>query len=110
MKVLKGKEKTSISFDIEIDKGGINRQKQRARKLRQSAWWQRRVSQGICYYCGRQVDPRELTMDHVVPLARGGKSTKGNCVPACKDCNNKKKYLVPVEWEDYLKSLARDKE
>jgi 5-methylcytosine-specific restriction endonuclease McrA len=41
-------------------------------------------------------------MDHIVPLIRGGKSTKGNLVPACKDCNNKKKYLLPVEWKEYM--------
>ncbi len=38
-------------------------------------------------------------MDHLVPLVRGGKSSKGNLVPACKDCNNKKKYALPWEWE-----------
>jgi 5-methylcytosine-specific restriction protein A len=96
-----------ISFDTQIDKKEIDRQKQQARKLRQSAWWQRRVSKGICYYCGRRVDPGELTMDHIVPLIRGGKSTKGNVVPACKDCNNKKKYLLPIEWDEYLQSLAQ---
>jgi 5-methylcytosine-specific restriction protein A len=46
-------------------------------------------------------------MDHVVPLTRGGKSTKGNLVPACKDCNNKKKYFLPIEWEEYLQSITR---
>ncbi len=45
-------------------------------------------------------------MDHVVPLVRGGRSTKGNVVPCCKDCNSKKKYLLPVEWVDYLKRCA----
>jgi 5-methylcytosine-specific restriction protein A len=44
----------------------------------------------------------ELTMDHIVPIARGGRSTKGNVVPACKSCNTKKKQLLPMEWEDYL--------
>jgi 5-methylcytosine-specific restriction endonuclease McrA len=44
-----------------------------------------------------------LTMDHVVPLIRGGRSIKNNLVPACKECNNKKKYLLPMEWEEYLK-------
>ena len=95
----------SICFDTEIDKSEIDRQKQRARKLRQSAWWQKKISKGTCYYCGRHVDPGELTMDHVVPLIRGGKSTKGNLVPACKDCNNKKKCLLPIEWDEYLKRL-----
>ncbi len=103
---IKGKGEEQISFDTEIDKGEIARQKQQARKLRRSAWWQRKVSKGICYYCGRHVDPGKLTMDHIVPLIRGGKSTKGNLVPACKDCNNKKKYLLPIEWDEYLKGLA----
>jgi 5-methylcytosine-specific restriction protein A len=95
----------SISFDPPIDESQIGREKQKARKLRQSAWWRRKISKGICYYCGRSVDTRELTMDHIVPLTRGGKSTKGNLVPACKDCNNKKKYLLPIEWEEYLENL-----
>ena len=47
-------------------------------------------------------------MDHVVPLIRGGKSTKGNVVPACKVCNNKKKHLLPSEWEEYLEHLRED--
>jgi 5-methylcytosine-specific restriction endonuclease McrA len=45
-------------------------------------------------------------MDHIVPLIRGGRSRRGNVVPACKDCNNKKKSLLPVEWEEYLRHLA----
>ncbi len=47
----------------------------------------------------------DLTMDHLIPLSRGGKSKKGNLVPACKECNNKKKYLLPLEWEEYLDTL-----
>ena len=100
------KREQPISFDTETDKREIDRQKQQARRFRQSSWWQKKVSKGMCYYCGRHVDPRELTMDHIVPLIRGGKSTKGNLVSACKDCNNKKKYLLPIEWEEYLKGLT----
>jgi 5-methylcytosine-specific restriction protein A len=47
-------------------------------------------------------------MDHIVPIARGGKSTKGNVVPCCKKCNNEKKYLTPVEMK--LKAIERAKE
>ncbi len=36
-------------------------------------------------------------MDHVVPIARGGSSTEGNVVPACLDCNRKKKLSTPAE-------------
>jgi 5-methylcytosine-specific restriction protein A len=36
-------------------------------------------------------------MDHVVPVARGGKSAKGNVVASCKECNNRKKLMTPAE-------------
>ena len=44
-------------------------------------------------------------MDHIVPIARGGKSLKGNLVPACKECNNQKKQLLPLEWEAFLSRM-----
>jgi len=44
-------------------------------------------------------------MDHVVPIARGGKTTKGNVVPCCKTCNNQKKNLLPMEWDAYLQKM-----
>ena len=48
-------------------------------------------------------------MDHRIPLAQGGRSEKSNLVPACKECNHKKKYLLPWEWEDYLKRLKGER-
>lgn len=48
-------------------------------------------------------------MEHIVPISRGGKTTRNNVVPACKDCNTKKNRLVPVEWEEYLARLGGDK-
>ncbi len=44
-------------------------------------------------------------MDHLVPLTRGGRSTRDNLVPACKSCNNQKKNMLPLEWEEYLDTL-----
>ncbi|MBQ9447564.1 MAG: HNH endonuclease, partial [Victivallales bacterium] len=49
--------------------------------------------------------PKELTMDHIVPIIRGGFTRKGNVVPCCKECNNKKKYMLPIEWQEYMDSL-----
>ena len=95
-------------FTIEIDDVFISRERQKARELRGSQWWKRRVARGRCYYCGRSFSPEALTMDHIVPLARGGKSTRGNVVPSCKTCNNKKKYMLPIEWEEYLQSLIEN--
>ncbi len=83
----------------------IQREKIKARALKKTRWWRRRVERGVCYYCGKRVPPEELTMDHRLPLSRGGFSTRENIVPACRECNAKKKYLTPLEWEDYLKKL-----
>jgi len=85
----------------------IRREKNKARSLRKTHWWNNKLQTGVCHYCHRQVGREELTMDHVVPLIRGGKSKKGNIVPACKECNNKKKYLLPIEWEEYLQALEK---
>jgi 5-methylcytosine-specific restriction enzyme A len=86
----------------------IKREKIKAQKLRQSQWWKRKRAEGVCYFCGRKIPPKDLTLEHLVPIIRGGKSSKGNVVPACKECNNRKKYLLPVEWEEYINKLKRD--
>ncbi|RJQ49198.1 MAG: HNH endonuclease [Nitrospiraceae bacterium] len=95
-------------FITSVSEQEIRREKQKARDLRKTQWWKRKCDEGRCYYCGRAVQPRELTMDHIVPIIRGGRSAKNNIVPACKDCNNKKKHALPMEWDEYLKGLKRD--
>jgi 5-methylcytosine-specific restriction endonuclease McrA len=88
-----------------VDEAEMRREKDKARRLRKSRWWQQKLAAGTCYYCRISYKAKELTMDHVVPLSRGGKSTKDNLVTSCKECNNKKKTLLPMEWEEYLKNL-----
>ena len=90
-----------------VDEVKIRREKDKARKLRKSRWWQQKLSIGTCYYCGKLFKPKALTMDHIVPLARGGRSTKDNLVTCCKGCNTKKKTLLPIEWEEYMDSLNK---
>ena len=89
-----------------VTEAELRRERAKARALRGSQWWKRRIAAGRCHYCGSQVGSRGLTMDHIVPLIRGGQSSRGNVVPACKECNNKKKSLLPVEWDEYLRRLA----
>ena len=84
-------------INIQKDDKHIARERAKAKALRKSQWWQNKLNEGICHYCGKQFPRDELTMDHIVPVARGGTSTKGNVVPCCKQCNSDKKYLTPVE-------------
>jgi 5-methylcytosine-specific restriction endonuclease McrA len=95
-------------FVIEVSEQEIKREKDKARELRKSQWWKNRVAKGRCHYCGQTFPADQLTMDHLVPIIRGGKSSRGNVVPACKECNNRKKYLLPVEWEVYLEKVRSE--
>ena len=83
----------------------LKKERDKARKIRAGQWWKRKRSSGICHYCKGQFAPKELTMDHVIPIARGGRSEKFNLVPCCKECNTKKKQLLPTEWDAYMQSL-----
>ena len=65
----------------ETDPQIIRREKQKARVLRQSQWWKNKRAQNKCYYCKTETLARELTMDHIVPLARGGRSIKKKLSP-----------------------------
>lgn len=85
-------------FIVPVSEEEIRRERRNARDLRRSQWWKRKLSKGICYHCGGKFLPRELTMDHLVPIVRGGKSTKGNLVPSCKKCNTEKKHNLSFEW------------
>lgn len=75
----------------------LRKEREKARKLKKTQWWLTQLNQGVCYYCKGKFPASKLTMDHLVPLARGGSSTKGNIVPSCLDCNRHKKLRIPVE-------------
>ena len=87
-------------FLVEVPEVQIRRERQKARELRASQWWKRRRASGICHHCGGKFAPKDLTMDHLIPIIRGGKSTKGNLVPSCKKCNSERKYHLPFESND----------
>jgi len=50
-----------------------------------------------CQYCGVQKSPDHLTIDHLVPLSRGGTHDWTNVVTACKSCNHRKASYLPEE-------------
>jgi 5-methylcytosine-specific restriction endonuclease McrA len=57
--------------------------------------WQR--DGGICQYTGRKLAPHEGNIDHVIPRARGGKTSWDNCVLAHKEINSRKADRLPHE-------------
>jgi 5-methylcytosine-specific restriction endonuclease McrA len=104
-------KKPSKTFHIldaaHTDPARLKREREKARELKNTNWWRTLVSKGLCHYCGKKFKAAELTMDHVIPLARGGTSTRGNCVPACRACNATKKLDTPVD--DLFAELEKER-
>jgi 5-methylcytosine-specific restriction protein A len=87
-------------FDLDprhTDPKRVRAQREKAQALKKSQWWLTIKNRGVCHYCQKKVGAAELTMDHVVPIARGGTSTKGNIVPSCRACNQRKSLATPVD-------------
>lgn len=62
----------------------------------------RRIKQranGHCFYCSARTG--RLTMDHVVPLGRGGRHALANVVAACGSCNYSKGDKLLIEWRAF---------
>lgn len=53
-----------------------------------------------CAYCGGRLTRRTVTLDHVVPLSRGGRHGTTNVVVACRSCNSSKGARTVAEWRD----------
>ena len=83
--------------EINADPAHVVRERAKARELRKTDWWKAQIAPGICHYCHQKVGAANLTLDHVIPVARGGKSTRGNCVPCCYACNASKRAITPAE-------------
>src|SRR5262249_39938871 len=50
-----------------------------------------------CQYCGKRGTAFDLTLDHILPRSRGGRTVAENLVAACKTCNNRKGDRTPEE-------------
>jgi 5-methylcytosine-specific restriction endonuclease McrA len=51
-----------------------------------------------CLYCGKVLDKYCITIDHYIPTSKGGTDSLDNCLAACKDCNNEKSDLMPLNF------------
>ncbi|MFH8926386.1 HNH endonuclease [Streptomyces pristinaespiralis] len=60
--------------------------------------WQRLCARqrGECPFCGKRA---ELTMDHVIPLSKGGRHSIGNIFPICGSCNSSKSNTFLAVWK-----------
>jgi 5-methylcytosine-specific restriction endonuclease McrA len=57
---------------------------------------------GRCWHCGKKISSDNYHLDHLVPLARGGKHDPRNIVISCPHCNLSKGAKLPQEWNGRL--------
>lgn len=62
---------------------------------------QLRSQKGLCWWCGKEMD-KDVTIDHIVPIKRGGPHDPRNIVLAHRSCNCSKKDKLPHEWSNRL--------
>lgn len=60
-----------------------------------------------CQYCSTRYEPEDLTFDHVVPVAQGGRRSWENIVAACVSCNKKKDNRTPEQAGMKLRGVPR---
>jgi 5-methylcytosine-specific restriction endonuclease McrA len=60
-----------------------------------------------CQYCGIRCTISNATIDHILPVSRGGRMSWDNIVTACGDCNRKKGSRTPMEAGFALRSRPR---
>ncbi len=58
-----------------------------------------------CQYCMKKMKSNQCTVDHVIPKAKGGKSTWLNCVTSCRSCNSSK---GDMDLKDFRYVLLRE--
>ena len=84
-----------ISFEGRVAKAKSGAKRRAAKKIDatlSAAEWKKilQAHKSRCYWCKTKLKASAVTMDHVVPLSKGGQHTKENVVPACQHCNSSK--------------------
>lgn len=60
-----------------------------------------------CYYCGDPLKSKNRTIDHKVPISRGGQTTLDNLVVSCKRCNEEKGMMNDEEYLSFLEKFRK---
>ena len=63
------------------------------------------LNSGPCTYCGEDLFP--MTVDHVVPVSKGGSNDRANLAPACWPCNREKLNFTPEEWKAWREETGK---
>jgi len=97
------KRKTNMQYYFKRKLEGTHREqkyRRRAMKFKTAVLGDKikKPKRGKCHYCNKAVVGKNLHLDHVVPLSRGGAHASYNIVVACRECNSVKSAKMPDRW------------
>lgn len=101
---LRGEKYRRNNLEIFALKEKIRRAKKRANggSFRKKDWLRMlNKYNGLCAYCYKK---KATTIDHIIPVKRGGTSFIGNLLPACFSCNSSKQDKTIFEWKFWRKN------
>ena len=59
----------------------------------------------LCAYCGDYRAFRTMTVDHIIPISKGGADEPENMQCVCKKCNGMKSDMLPTEFSRYIHGI-----
>lgn len=99
-----------------MSKASVARSRAVAKVVSRNKWRWRlwRDHRGACFYCKRRTllsdchkaEPLFATVDHVIPVSRGGANVYENLVLACRVCNEQKGSMTDEEWAFHQRDKA----
>jgi len=62
---------------------------------------------GCCAYCGKELEWKEMQVDHIMPLRKGGSDTRDNMFPSCRRCNHYKSTLTVEQFREAISLIPQ---
>lgn len=63
---------------------------------------------GLCAYCGQHRNIKYMTVDHIIPLSKGGTDEIDNLQCTCKLCNRLKDNMLPSEFTLFILGMLEN--
>lgn len=63
---------------------------------------------GLCAYCGQHRNIKYMTVDHIIPLSKGGTDDTENLQCTCKLCNRLKDNMLPHEFTLFIRGILEN--
>lgn len=67
-----------------------------------------KIQDGKCAYCGQHRNHKYMTLDHIIPLSKGGTDNLDNLQCTCKKCNSFKGDMLPHEFTKFVRCILKN--